>query len=134
MGGGKPEDIVEAGRRGIDMFDCVMPTRNARNGHLFTFAGVVKIRNAVHRHSIEPLDASCDCYTCENFTRSYLYHLDKCGEILGAQLNTIHNLRHYQRLMEKLRNAITEHRLEAYVDTFYQGIGRDVPPLTVKVE
>jgi queuine tRNA-ribosyltransferase len=134
MGVGKPEDIVEAVRRGIDMFDCVMPTRNARNGHLFTFSGVVKIRNAVHRHSIEPLDASCDCYTCENFTRSYLYHLDKCGEILGAQLNTIHNLRHYQRLMEKLRNAIAEQRLEDYVETFYEGIGKDMPPLTTKVE
>jgi queuine tRNA-ribosyltransferase len=116
------------------MFDCVMPTRNARNGHLFTFSGVVKIRNAVHRHSVEPLDASCDCYTCENFTRSYLYHLDKCGEILGAQLNTIHNLRHYQRLMEKLRHAISEHRLEAFVVTFYQGIGKDVPLLETRVE
>ena len=134
MGVGKPEDIVEAVRRGIDMFDCVMPTRNARNGHLFTFEGVVKIRNAVHRHSVEPLDATCDCYTCQNFTRSYLYHLDKCGEILGAQLNTIHNLRHYQRLMEKLRDAIAEHRLEAFVETFYEGIGKEVPPLTIKVE
>jgi queuine tRNA-ribosyltransferase len=130
MGVGKPEDIVEAVRRGIDMFDCVMPTRNARNGHLFTFAGVVKIRNAVHKKSIEPLDASCDCYTCQNFTRSYLHHLDKCGEILGAQLNTIHNLRHYQRLMEQLRHAIAEHELEAFVERFYQGIGKDVPPLT----
>ena len=130
MGVGKPEDIVEAVRRGIDMFDCVMPTRNARNGHLFTFAGVVKIRNAVHKKSIEPLDASCDCYACQNFTRSYLHHLDKCGEILGAQLNTIHNLRHYQRLMEKLRNAIAEHELEVFVERFYQGIGKDVPPLT----
>ena len=129
MGVGKPEDIVEAVRRGIDMFDCVMPTRNARNGHLFTFAGVVKIRNAVHKKSIEPLDAGCDCYTCLNFTRSYLYHLDKCGEILGAQLNTIHNLRHYQRLMQRLRNAIADHALEPFVERFYQGIGKDVPPL-----
>ncbi|MFT7389255.1 MAG: queuine tRNA-ribosyltransferase [Candidatus Endobugula sp.] len=129
MGVGKPEDIVEAVRRGIDMFDCVMPTRNARNGHLFTFSGVVKIRNAVHKKSIEPLDAGCDCYTCINFTRSYLHHLDKCGEILGAQLNTIHNLRHYQRLMQRLRNAIADHALEAFVERFYQGIGKDVPPL-----
>lgn len=129
MGVGKPEDIVEAVRRGVDMFDCVMPTRNARNGHLFTFSGVVKIRNAVHKHSTEPLDPSCDCYTCKNFTRSYLYHLDKCGEILGAQLNTIHNLRHYQRLMENLREAIAAHALESYVEQFYQGIGKEVPPL-----
>lgn len=129
MGVGKPEDIVEAVRRGVDMFDCVMPTRNARNGHLFTFNGVIKIRNAVHRHSMEPLDETCDCYTCQNFTRSYLHHLDKCGEILGAQLNTIHNLRHYQRLMEKLRNAIAEERLEAFVAEFYAGIGKEVPEL-----
>lgn len=130
MGVGKPEDIVEAVRRGVDMFDCVMPTRNARNGHLFTFEGVVKIRNAKHRYSAEPLDSTCDCYTCQNFTRSYLHHLDKCGEILGAQLNTIHNLRHYQRLMEKLREAIANDRLEAFVEEFYQGIGKGVPPLS----
>ena len=83
MGVGKPEDIVEAVRRGIDMFDCVMPTRNARNGHLFTRTGVVKIRNAVHKNDPSPLDASCDCYTCKNFSRAYLHHLDKCGEMLG---------------------------------------------------
>ncbi|MFT5422064.1 MAG: queuine tRNA-ribosyltransferase [Candidatus Endobugula sp.] len=129
MGVGKPEDIVEAVRRGVDMFDCVMPTRNARNGHLFTFSGVVKIRNAKHRHSIEPLDSTCDCYTCKNFTRSYLHHLDKCGEILGAQLNTIHNLRHYQKLMSGLREAIAEQRLEDFVVTFYAGIDKDVPSL-----
>ncbi len=129
MGVGKPEDIVEAVRRGVDMFDCVMPTRNARNGHLFTFDGVVKIRNAKHRHSTEPLDPNCDCYTCKNFTRSYLHHLDKCGEILGAQLNTIHNLRHYQQLMANLREAIADNRLEEYVESFYQKIGKEVPPL-----
>jgi len=82
MGVGKPGDILEAVRRGIDMFDCVMPTRNARNGHLFTSAGVIKIRNAKHRHDTGPLDARCDCYTCENFSRAYLHHLDKCKEIL----------------------------------------------------
>ena len=131
MGVGKPEDIVEAVRRGIDMFDCVMPTRNARNGHLFTFSGVVKIRNAKHRHSTEPLDPECDCYTCQNFSRGYLHHLDKCGEILGAQLNTIHNLRHYQQLMENLRRAIAEQRLEEYVAQYYEGIGKPVPPLEI---
>src|SRR5690606_11361912 len=94
MGVGKPEDLVEGVRRGVDMFDCVMPTRNARNGHLFTDTGVVKIRNAVHRHDDSPLDPACDCYTCRHFTRSYLHHLDKCGEMLGSMLNTIHNLRH----------------------------------------
>lgn len=129
MGVGKPEDIVEAVRRGVDMFDCVMPTRNARNGHLFTFEGVVKIRNAKHRHDTSPLEEECDCYTCENFSRAYLHHLDRCGEILGAQLNTIHNLRHYQRLMQKLRDAIAANELEVYVAEFYRGLGREVPPL-----
>ncbi len=123
MGVGKPQDIVEAVCRGVDMFDCVMPTRNARNGHLFTTNGVVKIRNAVHRHDTGPLDTSCDCYTCQNFSRSYLHHLDKCGEILGAQLNTIHNLRYYQRLMAELRSAIEEERLAQYVDAFYSAYG-----------
>jgi len=119
MGVGKPEDIVEAVCRGVDMFDCVMPTRNARNGHLFTRTGVIKIRNAKHRHDTGPLDARCDCYTCTNFSRAYLHHLDKCGEILGAQLNTIHNLRHYQLIMQELRDAIAENRLDAYVAEFY---------------
>lgn len=129
MGVGKPEDIVEAVRRGIDMFDCVMPTRNARNGHLFVKTGVVKIRNAKHRTDPTPLDPSCDCYTCKNYTKSYLYHLDKCGEILGSRLNTIHNLHHYQRLMQGLRNAIEDNRLEDFVAEFYADIGREVPPL-----
>ncbi len=127
MGVGKPEDIVEAVRRGVDMFDCVMPTRNARNGHLFTFDGVVKIRNAKHRGDNSPLESECDCYTCKNFSRSYLHHLDRCGEILGAQLNTIHNLRHYQRLMQNLRAAIAAGALEAYVADFYHRLGREVP-------
>ncbi|NQZ11732.1 MAG: tRNA guanosine(34) transglycosylase Tgt, partial [Algicola sp.] len=129
MGVGKPEDIVEAVRRGIDMFDCVMPTRNARNGHLFVKTGVVKIRNAKHRTDPTPLDPSCDCYTCKNYTKAYLYHLDKCGEILGARLNTIHNLYHYQRLMQGLRDAIEDQRLEDFVAEFYADIGREVPPL-----
>lgn len=127
MGVGKPQDILEAVRRGIDMFDCVMPTRNARNGHLFTSSGVVKIRNAVHRHDTSPLDANCDCYTCENFSRAYLHHLEKCGEILGAQLNTIHNLRYYQQLMIDIRQAIEEHRLDEFAEAFYQQQGLDSP-------
>ncbi|WP_346839200.1 tRNA guanosine(34) transglycosylase Tgt [Microbulbifer sp. SAOS-129_SWC] len=129
MGVGKPEDIVEAVRRGVDMFDCVMPTRNARNGHLFTFEGVVKIRNAKHRYDTGPLEEDCDCYTCSHFSRSYLHHLDRCGEILGSQLNTIHNLRHYQRLMQQLRDAIAEGTLEDYVVAFYARLGREVPSL-----
>ncbi|WP_323847015.1 tRNA guanosine(34) transglycosylase Tgt [Microbulbifer magnicolonia] len=129
MGVGKPEDIVEAVRRGVDMFDCVMPTRNARNGHLFTAEGVVKIRNAKHRHDTGPLEAGCDCYTCENFSRAYLHHLDRCGEILGSQLNTIHNLRHYQRLMQGLRDAIAAGELDGFVAEFYHRLGREVPPL-----
>ncbi len=128
MGVGKPEDIVEAVRRGVDMFDCVMPTRNARNGHLFTTAGVIKIRNAVHRHDTGPLDPGCDCYTCTHFSRAYLHHLDKCNEILGAELNTIHNLRFYQRVMAELRDAIANHRLEDYVAEFYRRQGLPVPP------
>jgi queuine tRNA-ribosyltransferase len=127
MGVGKPEDIVEAVRRGIDMFDCVMPTRNARNGHLFVNDGVVKIRNAQHRHATEPLDNHCDCYTCKNFSRSYLHHLDKCGEMLGAQLNTIHNLHFYQTLMSDLRAAIAGDRLEVFVTEFYERQAK-VPP------
>ncbi|MYM63056.1 tRNA guanosine(34) transglycosylase Tgt [Pseudomaricurvus sp. HS19] len=129
MGVGKPADIVEAVRRGIDMFDCVMPTRNARNGHLFTSEGVIKIRNAKHRHDTSPLDSRCDCYTCTNFSRSYLHHLDKCGEILGAQLNTIHNLRFYQNLMAGLREAIANQQLDEYVTEFYALQGLEVPPL-----
>jgi len=127
MGVGKPEDLVEGVCRGVDMFDCVMPTRNARNGHLFTQAGVVKIRNAVHKQDTGPLDPTCDCYTCKNFSRAYLHHLDKCGEILGSQLNTIHNLRHYQIIMQELRDAIDEHRLDSYVDEFYRRQGRERP-------
>ena len=129
MGVGKPEDIVEAVRRGVDMFDCVMPTRNARNGHLFTHEGVIKIRNAKHKYDTGPLDEQCDCYTCQHFSRSYLHHLDKCGEMLGAQLNTIHNLYFYQKLMQDLRLAISEHRLEAFVELFYQRQGKAVPEL-----
>ncbi len=129
MGVGKPEDLVEGVRRGVDMFDCVMPTRNARNGHLFVSDGVVKIRNATHRHDTRPLDAECDCYTCQNFSRAYLYHLDKCNEMLGAQLNTIHNLRFYQNLMSGLRSAIEQGKLGDFVSDFYRKRGLDVPQL-----
>jgi len=130
MGVGKPEDIVEAVRRGIDMFDCVMPTRNARNGHLFVTDGVIKIRNAKHKEDTSTLDPECDCYTCKNFSRAYLHHLDKCNEMLGAQLNTIHNLRFYQRLMQELRDAIEADRLEEYVADFYARRDLPVPPLS----
>ncbi len=129
MGVGKPEDLVEGVRRGVDMFDCVMPTRNARNGHLFTTEGVVKIRNAKHRDDTSPLDAECDCYTCKHYTRAYLHHLDRCNEILGARLNTIHNLRYYQRVMEGLRGAIEQGTLNDFVAEFYARQGREVPPL-----
>lgn len=129
MGVGRPEDIVEGVRRGIDMFDCVMPTRNARNGYLFTSTGIVKIRNARHRHDTSPLDERCDCYTCKNFSRSYLHHLDKCGEMLGSQLNTIHNLRFYQNLMAGLRDAIEAGTLSDFVSGFYALRGETVPPL-----
>jgi queuine tRNA-ribosyltransferase len=119
MGVGTPADLVEAVSRGIDMFDCVMPTRNARNGHLFTSAGVLRLRNARFRDDLGPLDPECDCYTCRNFTRAYLHHLDKCNEILGSHLNTVHNLRYYQRVMEGLRAAIAGQRLEGFVADFY---------------
>lgn len=119
MGVGTPADIVEAVGRGIDMFDCVMPTRNARNGHLFTHEGVVRIRNAVHANDTGPLDPHCDCYTCQNYSRSYLRHLSRCNEILGARLNTIHNLHYYQTLMRNIRQAISEQRFAAFARDFY---------------
>ena len=125
MGVGTPQDILEAVMRGIDMFDCVMPTRHARNAHLFTSIGVVKLRNAKHRHSTEPLDPNCDCYTCENFSRGYLHHLDKCKEMLGGQLNTIHNLRYYQQHMTHIRSAIEANRLDEYAQAFYLSQGID---------
>ncbi|MDJ0879609.1 MAG: tRNA guanosine(34) transglycosylase Tgt, partial [Halieaceae bacterium] len=126
MGVGTPADLLEAVRRGVDMFDCVMPTRNARNGYIFTSRGVIKLRNAAHRHSTEPLDPECDCYTCQNFTRAYLHHLDKCNEILGSQLNTIHNLRYYQNHMAGIRRAIEEGRLDEFAEAYYAGQQRGV--------
>ncbi len=119
MGVGAPEDLIESVQRGVDMFDCVMPTRNARNGHLFTGNGVIKIRNAKYRSDLNPLDPECKCYTCARFSRAYLHHLDKCGEILGAQLNTIHNLSYYQDLMTKIRKSIVEGRLKSFTASFY---------------
>jgi queuine tRNA-ribosyltransferase len=114
MGVGKPEDIVQAVVRGIDMFDCVIPTRHARNGHLFTSTGVVNIRNSVHHADLGPLDPACSCYTCRNYSRSYLRHLDRCNEILGSRLNTLHNLHFYLELMRSLRAAIAQGRLAAF--------------------
>jgi len=113
MGVGTPEDIIEAVAAGLDMFDCVLPTRNARNGWLFTRHGDIRIRNARYRDDTAPLDERCACYTCRNYTRAYLYHLDKTKEILGARLNTLHNLHYYQELMRDLRLAIEENRFHA---------------------
>jgi queuine tRNA-ribosyltransferase len=114
MGVGTPSDLIEGVLRGVDMFDCVMPTRNARNGHLFTSEGIVRIRNSAYKNDLRPLDPACDCYTCEHYSRAYLHHLDKCGEILGASLNTLHNLRYYQTLMFDLRTAIEQGKLDVF--------------------
>jgi queuine tRNA-ribosyltransferase len=118
MGVGRPEDIVQAVLRGIDMFDCVMPTRHARNGHLFTSEGVINIRNARHAADTGPVDPACSCYTCRNYSRAYLRHLDRCNEILGSRLNTLHNLHFYLQLMRELRAAIEAGRLAAYARDF----------------
>lgn len=114
MGVGTPADIVRAVARGIDMFDCVIPTRHARNGYLFTSEGKINIRNARYAQDLAPLDPNCDCYTCQNYSRSYLRHLEKCGEILGCTLNTIHNLHYYQSLMAAIRHAIENERFDAF--------------------
>ena len=121
MGVGTPQNLIEGVLRGVDMFDCVMPTRHARNGHLFTSGGVVKIRNAQHKASKQPLDAHCTCYTCANFSRAYLHHLDRCGEILGSQLNTLHNVHYYLQLMAGLRYAIGEDTVRQFVQGCYEG-------------
>lgn len=119
MGVGTPEDLVFGVSQGIDMFDCVMPTRNARNGMLFTRYGDIKIKNAKHRQDKRVLDETCDCYTCRNFSRAYLHHLFRSGEILAAQLNTIHNLRYYQVLMADMRAAIEQDAFPSYVTGFH---------------
>ena len=120
MGVGTPEDLVEGVRRGVDMFDCVMPTRNARNGWLFTRDGILKLRNARYEKDGLPPDPACACYTCQNYSRAYLRHLQRSHEILGARLNTLHNLHYYQELMMGLREAIAAGRLDAYADDFYR--------------
>lgn len=127
MGVGTPEDLVESVRRGIDMFDCVLPTRNARNGHLFTSTGVIRIRNSQYQFDTLPIDESCQCYTCQHYSRSYLRHLDKCKEILGAHLNTVHNLFYYLDLMKQLREAIKNQSLDEFVRNFYQLRGKSAP-------
>ncbi|AQA19357.1 tRNA guanosine(34) transglycosylase Tgt [Halioglobus japonicus] len=126
MGVGTPADLLEGVRRGVDMFDCVMPTRNARNGNLFTSRGQLKLRNARHKTSTLPIDEDCNCYTCQNFSRGYLHHLDKCNEILGSQLNTIHNLHYYQQHMQGIRAAIEDQNLEDFAANYYEAQARGV--------
>jgi queuine tRNA-ribosyltransferase len=121
MGVGTPADLVAAVARGVDMFDCVLPTRNARNGYLFTSRGILKIRNAAHRSADVPLDAACGCYTCANFSRAYLHHLHRCGEILASVLLTIHNLYYYQALLRCLRGAIEMGTLRILIETLHHG-------------
>jgi queuine tRNA-ribosyltransferase len=129
MGVGTPEDLVEAVRRGMDLFDCVLPTRNARNGHLYTSRGVVKIRNSRYRTDTAPLDEDCPCPTCRDYSRAYLHHLDRAGEILGARLNSHHNLSYYQTLMQGLRAALESDTLERFVGAFYARRAQAVPPV-----
>lgn len=127
MGVGTPEDLVEAVRLGVDMFDCVMPTRNARNGHLFTQSGVLNIRNSCYARDTRPLDEQCACYTCQHYSRAYLRHLDKCKEMLGSRLNSIHNLHYYIQLMQTLRDAIKKGEFAAARNKFYQLRGKSAP-------
>lgn len=129
MGVGTPQDIVEAVLAGVDMFDCVMPTRNARNGHLFTQQGIVRIRNSRYKKDMGPLDPECTCYTCCHFSRAYLHHLDRCKEILGLHLNSIHNIYFYQTLMKNLRTAIEQGKLHSFVELFYRYYQREREPL-----
>ena len=120
MGVGRPEDLVEAVARGVDMFDCVMPTRNARNGHYFTSTGTVRIRNAKYEQDLDPIEPGCGCYACRNgYTRSYLRHLDRCNEMLAPMLGTLHNLWYYQKLMADMRGAIEQGRFEEFRKGFY---------------
>jgi len=126
MGVGTPEDIVEAVLRGVDMFDCVIPTRNARTGFLYTKKGILRLRNSRYKDDTRPIDDDCSCYTCRNFSRSYLRHLDACKEILGLRLNTIHNLYYYQTLMEELRNSINLNKVEDFVREFYNSQNQEI--------
>jgi queuine tRNA-ribosyltransferase len=118
MGVGTPEDLVEGVAQGVDMFDCVMPTRNARNGHLFTRFGDLKIRNARHKTDERPIDETCGCYACSKFSRAYLHHLDRCGEMLGPMLATIHNLHYYLNLMREVREALDHARFGEFAKRF----------------
>jgi queuine tRNA-ribosyltransferase len=118
MGVGTPEDLVDGVRRGIDLFDCVMPTRNARNGWLFTRYGDLKLRNARYKDDTRPIDETCACPACRKYSRAYLHHLARVGEILGARLNTLHNLFYYQWLMAGMRDAIAAGTLDAFVTAF----------------
>jgi len=127
MGVGKPEDIVESVLRGIDMFDCVIPTRNARNAHLFTRHGVIRLRNTRYTTDTRPIDGHCACYTCRHYSRAYLRHLDQCNEMLGARLNTLHNLFYYQELMRGLRAAIATGTLQEHVRDFQAARSGDEP-------
>jgi queuine tRNA-ribosyltransferase len=120
MGVGTPEDLVASVAQGIDMFDCVMPTRNARNGMMFTKFGDIKIKNSQYRLDTRPLDEECSCYTCQNFSRGYLHHLHRLKEILGARLNTIHNLHYYQQLMAEMRASIEADAFAEFVERFHQ--------------
>ncbi len=124
MGVGTPTDIVEAVSRGIDMFDCVIPTRNARNGFIYTSGGVIRLRNAMHAEDTRPLDENCSCYTCQHYSRAYLRHLDRCNEILGARLNTLHNLHFYQQLMKKIRLEIEKSTFQEFARDFIETYSR----------
>ena len=124
MGVGRPEDLVESVRRGVDMFDCVMPTRNARNGYIFTRYGTLKIRNARFEKDIRPLDESCKCYTCKNYSRAYLKHLNRCNEILASRLATLHNLYFYQQIMKEMRSAIEQDEFTVWRENFYVDLER----------
>ena len=129
MGVGTPEELVEGVRYGIDMFDCVIPTRNARNGFIYTSNGILKIRNSVHKNSTLAVDQDCDCYTCSNISRGYLHHLDKCNEILANTLLTICNLAHFYKLMKQIQGAIEQNTFEEFVDSFYDMRGLKKPQL-----
>lgn len=133
MGVGRPEDLVESVLRGVDMFDCVMPTRNARNGYLFTHTGLIKIRNASHQMDTGPVDPDCGCYTCRNFSRSYLRHLDRCNEILASHLATVHNLTLYQDLMQSMRESIEQGALAEFVRGFYDRLGQPIGESTARL-
>lgn len=125
MGVGQPGDIVEAVRHGVDMFDCVLPTRNARNGFLYTRRGIFRLRNARFKDDDRPVDEDCTCYTCRNFSRAYLRHLDKCGEILGSTLNSVHNIHYFRELLRQLREAIIAGRFDEFAKDFYANFDAD---------